>query len=258
MYPKPKKSLGQNFLVDKNIQQKIITACQLETSDTILEIGPGTGELTRLISPQVKKLYAFEIDSRLSRQLKKEFSDRQNTQIIHMDILKVKLEEYLTNRTKVIGNIPYYISTPIIERFLNYKQNVDRIFLTVQKEFAERVAALPGSKTYGSLSCFIQYHARPQLMFKISSSCFFPKPKVDSYFLELKILTKPLVEVTDEKAFFHIIRTAFNQRRKTLRNSLKNTIPKEKMDLFFTRFAINPNIRPEDLSLQDFANLNKV
>ncbi len=258
MYPKPKKSLGQNFLVDNNIKQKIITACQLKPSDTVLEIGPGTGELTRLISPRVKQLYAFEIDSRLYPQLKKEFSDCSNTEIINKDILKVKLEEYIKDRIKVIGNIPYYISTPIIEKFLSYKQNVDTIFLTVQKEFAERVAASPGSKKYGALSCFIQYHARPQLVFKISSGCFFPRPKVDSYFLELKILATPSVEVNDEEAFFHIIRTAFNQRRKTLKNSLKNTIPKEKMELFFTRFTINPNIRPEDLSLQDFAKLANV
>ncbi|MFH1199292.1 MAG: 16S rRNA (adenine(1518)-N(6)/adenine(1519)-N(6))-dimethyltransferase RsmA [Candidatus Omnitrophota bacterium] len=257
MRPKPIKALGQNFLIDQNIQRKIIASCQLGLSDTIIEIGPGRGELTNLLVGAVKSLYAFEKDSRLAQTLEDSFKGRVDIKIINKDILKVDLNKYIESKKKikVIGNIPYYISTPIIEKLLEHRNIIDTIFITVQKEFAERIVANPGPKIYGSLSCFVQYYSNPKILFTISNSCFRPKPKVDSVFLELKVLPEPSVKVNDEDLFFKIIRAAFNQRRKTLRNSLEGVISKEKLEIFFAENNINPNIRPEQLSLKYFSDL---
>lgn len=257
MQPKPIKSLGQNFLIDQNIQKKIIASCELDVSDTVVEIGPGRAELTNLLVDRVKSIYAFEKDSRLAHVLEGCFRNRTDIKIVNKDFLKVDLNEYINsrNKIKVIGNIPYYISTPLIEKLLEYRNKIDSIFITVQKEFAQRVVAGPGSKTYGSLSCFVQYYTQPRILFTISNSCFCPKPKVDSAFLELKILPEPSVKVVDEELFFKIIRTAFNQRRKTLRNSLRGIVSKKTLERFFAENNINSNIRPEQLSLESFSDL---
>lgn len=257
MCPKPIKALGQNFLIDQNIQRKIIASCRLELSDTVVEIGPGRGELTNLLVGQVKSIYAFEKDSKLASALEGNFKNRIDIEIVNNDFLKVDLNKYFKskNKIKIIGNIPYYISTPIIEKLLEYRDKIDSIFITVQKEFAERVVANPGPKIYGSLSCFVQYYTCPKILFTISSSCFRPKPKVDSAFLELKVLPEPSVKVSDEELFFKIIRAAFNQRRKTLRNSLEDIISKDNLERFFIKNNLNSNIRPEQLSLKYFADL---
>jgi len=259
---KPKKSLGQNFLTDKNIQTKIINACGLTPEDTVLEIGSGRGEITKLIAPRVKHLAALEIDSSLCRQLEDSLKEYKNTEIINIDILKFDFKKYFKSakikKLKIIGNIPYYISTPIIEELLKHRGKIETVFITVQKEFADRIAAGPGSKTFGSLSCFIQYYAEPKILFLIKKNSFFPPPKIDSCLLRLKVRNKPIIKVRDEKLFFDIIRAAFNKRRKTLRNSLRDKFPPEKLALFFSKFSINPNIRPEDLGLEDFANLSNL
>jgi len=258
MRTKPKKSLGQNFLIDQNVQRKIISSCGLQTSDVVLEIGAGRGELTSLLVGNVSKIYAFEIDRCLFDELKAKFKDNTNIEIINGDILKVDLAQMLKKeklKIKVIANIPYYISTPIIEKLFEIKEKIGEIFITVQKEFCERVTADPGSKKFGSLSCFIQYYVKAKILFTIQNSSFWPKPKVDSSFLRLEILSKPSVKVGDEKLLFKVIRAAFNQRRKTLRNSLENIAAKEKLCKYFEINNINPNIRPEDLSLENFARL---
>ncbi len=257
---KPKKSLGQNFLSDRNILGKIVDSCGLTAADTVLEIGAGRGELTRLIAPKVKKLYAFEIDSSLIPLLNESLRDAGNTQIIHQDILKARFLRYIKVRDGkviVVGNIPYYISTPILEKLFEAGKHIKRIYLTVQKEFAQRVVAVPGSKTYGSLSCFVQYHGRAKIKFIIRKGSFFPAPKVDSAFLEIELRNKPLLKKLDEERFFTVVRAAFNQRRKTLRNSLLGVIMPDKLNEYLARQNISLDIRPEELSLDSFLGLAK-
>lgn len=254
------RSLGQNFLVDQNIRLKILGALDLKPSDIILEIGSGKGELTSLISQRVNKIYSLEIDKRLYSVLNESFRAERNIRVINQDILKFDLSQFIKiekikTRIKVFGNIPYYVSSPIIEHLLNFRANLSAIYISVQKEFAERVVASPGPKDYGAFSCFVQYYTLPKIIFGISKHCFKPSPKVESSFLELKIREVPAVYVKDESAFFKIIRTAFNQRRKVLRNSLLGVVTPEVLDIFFNEFALSRGIRPEDLTLENFAFL---
>ncbi|MBM3246245.1 MAG: ribosomal RNA small subunit methyltransferase A [Candidatus Omnitrophica bacterium] len=253
----PKKKLGQNFLVDKNIQKKIIAAAELKKDDIVLEIGAGRGELTRCIAQKVARVYALEIDRSLCDILKGNLKEYKNTVVINEDVLKFNLKRHFRGqaRIKVMGNIPYYITTPIIERLFKFKDKINTVFFTVQKEFGRRMTAACGSKEYGSFSCFLQYYAQPKIIFIIKKNCFFPAPKVDSCFLRLDIRQKPPVKLKDEQLFFQIIRRAFNQRRKTLRNSLKGSVYASKLERFFREYRIDPNTRPERLSLKDFANL---
>lgn len=258
MYIKPKKSLGQHFLIDKNIQTKIIDSCQLDCDDIILEIGSGRGELTWLMVDKVKKLYSLEIDHNLYSILRKKAKDFKNIKVIHKDILKFNLNRYFsrgTKKIKVVGNVPYYISTPIIEHLLKYKNKISSIFMTVQKEFAQRIVSHPGSKEYGSLSCFLQYYTEPRVMFYIKKNSFYPSPKIDSALLKLTIRPTPLNKPNNEKLLFRLIRAAFSKRRKTLRNSLEGVIPPRKLETFFDEYSINKDTRPEDLGIIDFINL---
>jgi len=280
---KPKKRLGQNFLTDKNIQRKIIASLALEPSDVILEIGAGTGVLTGLIASRAKKVYAIEIDPGLCAVLQNNLSysgthnliaplekkNRQlsnvspelpysNVKVINEDILKFDLVKHIRKsavKLKVVGNIPYYISSPIIEYLFKYKDIISEIFLTLQKEFAVRLCALSGSKDYGAFSCFMQYYSEPKVIFEIKKSCFFPVPKVDSSFVKLAMRMQPPVIPKNEELLFKIIRAAFNQRRKVLKNSLEGLIKKERLQDFFVKYSVNINTRPEELSLEDFSRL---
>lgn len=262
MRVKPKKSLGQNFLADKNIRQKIIRACGLANEDIILEIGAGYGDFTVQLAACAKKVYALEIDQRLYPDLEKNLSAYNNCKIIKSDILKFDIagflrEEKIKQKIKVIGNIPYYISSPIIERLIDYRNNIGEVFMTVQKEFGRRVCAAPGSKEYGSFSCFTQYYACCRILFEINRGCFKPVPKVDSSFLSLEFREKPPVKVEDEAVFFKLIRAAFNQRRKTLRNSLEGLLDLRELERALNSAGIDRNARPEDLSLEQFAKLTQ-
>ncbi len=262
MYIKQKKSLGQNFLVDKNIQKKIIRACNLTNQDIVLEIGAGFGNFSALLAPVVKKMYALEIDQRLYPYLEQSLILQDNCQVIKSDILKFNLNKFLKDsainqKIKVIGNIPYYISSPIIEHLISYRDDISVAFMTVQKEFGRRVVAVPGSKEYGSFSCFVQYYTFAKILFEIKKGCFKPSPKVDSCFLSLKFRDKPIVETDNEERLFKLIRTAFNQRRKTLRNSLEGFIEQEELKRFLDESGIDKNVRPEELSLKQFAELVK-
>jgi 16S rRNA (adenine1518-N6/adenine1519-N6)-dimethyltransferase len=258
MHLKPKKSLGQNFLVDKNIRNKIISACGFGNSDVILEIGAGRGQMTRLIAERAALVYALEIDPQLCQMLKDSTQDIRNLKIVNEDILKFNLTAYfakMTQKIKVFGNIPYYISSGIIAHLIKHRNIIEEVFLTVQKEFAQRACAKPGSKDYGSFSCFVQYYACAKILFPIKNTSFLPKPKVDSSFLRLNLMAEPKIKVSDEEFFFKLIRAAFNKRRKTLRNSLKDIIRPEKLSGFLRGQGINRDIRPERLSLDDFADL---
>jgi len=258
MRVKPKKQLGQNFLFDKNIQKKIVDALELKPTDTVLEIGAGYGQITRLIAGKADSVYAVEVDKRLSEILKEEFKGYPNIKLLCEDILGLDLGKILPKKgakVKVFGNIPYYITTPIITRLFGYRQNLEAIFIMVQKEFARRICAVPGSKDYGAFSCFVQYYGQPKIIFFIKKGAFRPSPKVDSAFIKVNVLRRPPVKLNNEGLFFKVIRASFNQRRKILKNSLQEIIAPRELEVFFSRYHINPNIRPESLSLQDFAKL---
>lgn len=258
MLIKPKKKLGQNFLTDKNILRKLVASYGLSGSERVLEIGAGYGELTRLIAPHVRDLYALEIDRGLAGILKDNTSGQRNIKVINRDILKFDPRVYFKGtkgKIKVIGNIPYYITTPIIETIIGCRDKISSAFITVQKEFAERITAAKGGKEYGSFSCFVQYYTEPKVLFAIKKNSFFPPPKVDSCLLRLKMREAPAVKVKDEKVFFKIIRAAFNQRRKTLRRSLRGILPAQKLNAFLSASPAGPDARPEELSLSDFARL---
>jgi len=261
MQTKAKKSLGQNFLIDRNIQRKIIDACKLACEDIVLEIGPGRGELTNLIARAgVKKLYAVELDALLAQTLTKAFQDTSRVEIISGDILKVDLEKYFRGfkNLKVVGNIPYYITTPILERVVTLRDTIALALFTVQKEFARRIVATPGSKEYGSFSCFVRYYADARILFSIPRTCFRPMPEVDSCVLKLAPRYWRGAAPLNEKMLFRIIRSAFNQRRKTLRNSLKESLPPHILGIFFETRHIGPNTRPEQISLDDFITLTNL
>lgn len=256
MHIKPKKSLGQNFLIDRNIQNKIIENIDLDPADTILEIGPGEGAITGLLCRNAAKVFAVEIDRSLCALLTSKFAAVQNLSVINADFLKFDLRSLPPgNKLKVIGNIPYYITSPIVEHLLFYRERITDIYLTVQKEFANRMAADPGSKVYGSFSCFVQYYTQPEILFLIKKNSFHPPPKVDSCFMRMKLREEPAVKVKNEAMLFKIIRTAFGQRRKTMKNGLEELIPNRQLEQFFRQYDIDPRIRAEDLALQDFANL---
>ena len=247
-----KKHLGQNFLYDSSILNRIIQAAELSAEDTIVEIGPGPGRLTKMLAEKAKRLIAIELDPELYERLKGDFIAYRNVEIIHEDALKFPFETI--GSFKVVANIPYYITTPIIFRLLEARGYLRSMTLTTQKEVAERIAAEPGGKYYGVLTIMIQYFAQPELKFIIPKEAFRPIPKVDSAVVHMKILERPRVMVRDEKMFFKLVRTAFSQRRKTLSNSLKGL--GEDIREVMISAGIDPQRRPETLSLEEFAKLS--
>ena len=251
---RPKKHLGQNFLADIHIQQKIVQSCDFSVDDMVLEIGPGQGVLTRLIAPKVKRLICIETDRDLIEPL--QASLPASVEIIHGDFLKMEMD-HLPSGIKVIGNIPYYISTPIIEKLIENRSKVSTVFLTVQLEFGERLTAKSGGKDYGSLSCFAQYYADLKMLFKIKNTCFKPAPKVDSSFLRMTMKSPTEASASSQDFLFKLIQTAFQQRRKNIVNSLKSLVGKEKLEQSLKATGINPNARAENLTLSNYIALSK-
>ncbi|NLE65169.1 MAG: ribosomal RNA small subunit methyltransferase A [Elusimicrobia bacterium] len=249
-----KKRLGQNFLVDRRVLSRIVEACDLSPEETVLEIGPGQGALTCVIMPCVRELIAVEADRQLVERLTGEFSGT-NLRIVHADFLKFGLGD-LPGPLKVVGNLPYYISTPIITKVLENRERFTSLFMTVQLEFGERLLAPVGSKQYSSFTCWVNYFAKPTMLFKIRPGAFRPVPKVESCFMRLDMRRDPAVPVRDELLFLRIIRTAFLQRRKTLANALGVVAPKDVLMEACRRADISPGLRPEDLSLEDYARLS--
>jgi 16S rRNA (adenine1518-N6/adenine1519-N6)-dimethyltransferase len=234
--------------------EKIIRCTRLEAADTVLEIGPGQGAITRLIAPKVKRLIAVEKDARLAGSLQKEF-DATNVEIVHGDILKFPLHS-LTSTIKVIGNLPYHISTPIIEKLITERESIASFHIMLQKEYAQRLCAASGSKEYGALSCFLQYHADVTLEFLIAKGSFRPSPKVDSAFLTGRFYGQRPIEAVDEALLFKVIRSGFGQRRKTLENALKGAFNKESLHEAAQKAKIDLKKRAEELSLDDFVRLS--
>lgn len=259
------KKFGQNFLIDSNILEKIIDAAQVTQEDCVLEIGPGIGTMTRYLAERAKKVVAVEIDKNLIPILQDTLMDRPNVTLIHSDILKVDINRIVVEENggcpiKVVANLPYYITTPIIMALFENHIAIQNITIMVQKEVADRMQAGPGSKDYGALSLAVQYYAKPEVITKVPASCFMPKPNVDSTVIRLTKYEKPPVEVKSEAYLFAIIRASFNQRRKTLVNGLVNAgklgVSKEKVTEVLGHMGLSPMIRGEALNLEQFTELS--
>lgn len=254
---KQKKSLGQVFLVNQGVYDKIVESLALASTDTVLEIGPGKGILTQKIAPHVKKLIAVEIDTELCAHLAKDLKSFPNTTVVNQDILMFDMQKHFANeRIKAVGNIPYYISTSIIEFLMAHLHTISIMHLMLQREFAQRVVAAVGSPDRSSLSCYVQYYTEPKTLFYVKKGSFRPMPKIDSAFVRLVPRAKPAVSVDHEIFFFKVIRASFMHRRKTLRNSLDGVVSQQYLSEFFKKFSVDQNIRPQCLTLQDFANLS--
>lgn len=257
------KSLGQNFLVDKSILDRIIEGAELTKEDYVLEIGPGMGSMTQRLCESAAKVVAVEIDKKLIPVLNVTLSEFDNVTVINNDVLRVDLksilEEYFGSKpVKVVANLPYYITTPIIMKLLEDRLNLTSITIMVQKEVGDRIKAAPGGKDYGALSVAVQYYANPKQLLLVPPHSFIPQPEVDSVVLKLDILTEPAVAVNDEKLFFRVVKAAFGQRRKTLLNALTAGnlgLSKEQLKAVLERVDIDENRRGETLSLQEFANI---
>ncbi|WP_343210338.1 16S rRNA (adenine(1518)-N(6)/adenine(1519)-N(6))-dimethyltransferase RsmA [Anaerolentibacter hominis] len=256
------KKFGQNFLIDTRVLDKIIAAAGLTKDDMVLEIGPGIGTMTQYLCESAREVVAVEIDQNLIPILKDTLSGYDNVEILNQDILKMDIQELIDRKNggkpiKVVANLPYYITTPIIMGLLESHVPVENITVMVQKEVAERMQTGPGTKDYGALSLGVQYYASPYLAANVPPNCFMPRPNVGSAVIRLTLHEKPVVEVKDEKLMFQIIRAVFNQRRKTLVNSLNNSpvisIPKEKIEQAVRKMGKSPTVRGETFTLEDFA-----
>ena len=255
------KKFGQNFLIDTHVLEKIISAAGITKNDCVLEIGPGIGTMTQYLAENAGHVVAVEIDRNLIPILKETLADYDNVTVINEDILRVDIkalaEEYNGGKPiKVVANLPYYITTPIIMGLFESGVPIDNITVMVQKEVAERMVAEPGHKIYGALSVSVQYYTQPQMLFEISPKCFMPAPEVTSAVVAMDVRQQPPVDLIDEKRFFQVVKAAFQQRRKTFSNALKNTgMSKEQIAQVLEKTGIDGKRRGETLSLQEFADI---
>jgi 16S rRNA (adenine1518-N6/adenine1519-N6)-dimethyltransferase len=257
---RPRKRLGQNFLIDGNIRAKIIEASGAAPGVNVLEIGPGMGVLTGSLAATGANLTCVEIDNQLADYLKSALTT-PNVKVVTADFLKADIPEILGDKKPwtVVANLPYYITSPILARLLENKQWFDEIIVMVQREVAARLMAPPGGGDYGSFSVFVQYHCEVESVTRVSRNCFYPPPEVDSEVIRLTVREKPAIKVCDEKLYFEIVRSAFGKRRKTLLNSLAGSTTlfwdKGRAQRVIDRAGIDPNRRAETLSLEEFARL---
>lgn len=261
------KKFGQNFLVDSNVLENIIEKAGITEDDLVLEIGPGIGTMTQYLCESAREVVAIEIDETLIPILNYTLEDYDNVEIINDDALKTDIEKIVKKKNsgkpiKVVANLPYYITTPIIMGLLEGKAPIESITIMVQKEVAERMQTGPGSKDYGALSLAVQYYADANILMTVPASCFMPRPKVDSSVIKLDIYDKPPVDVCDEEMMFKIIRASFNQRRKTLVNGLKNAsnlpFTKEEIEESIEKLGEDVRVRGEKLTLEQFAKLTNI
>lgn len=262
---RPKKRFGQNFLLDQRIIQGIVDAAQLTRADTVVEIGPGLGSLTTSLAQKAGNVLAIEIDGDLITPLEETMAAFPNCKLIQGDILDMDLDQQLKETFpdghfpyKIVANLPYYITTPIIMSLLEQKCQCQTMILMMQKEVGERIEAKPGTKAYGALSVAVQYYTEPEMVLKVPPSSFRPAPEVDSVVMRLRVRDQPAVTPHDEKLFFQVVRAAFGQRRKTLTNALAsrfNQIPKKVLVAIIQEAGIDPQTRGETLGLEEFATL---
>lgn len=261
------KKFGQNFLIDIHVLDKIIDKAHITGEDFVLEIGPGIGTMTQYLCERAREVTAVEIDSHLIPILEETLGKYSNIEIIHGDILKLDIAKLALEKNggrpiKVVANLPYYITTPIIMGLFESRIPMDSITVMVQKEVAERMQALPGSKDYGALTLAVQYYAKAEIVANVPPNCFIPRPKVGSAVIRLNRHEAPPVEVEDEKFMFKVIRASFNQRRKTLANGLNNAgdihLGKDEIKKCVQELGVSETIRGEALTLEQFARLSNI
>ncbi|KAF0993460.1 16S rRNA (adenine(1518)-N(6)/adenine(1519)-N(6))-dimethyltransferase RsmA [Geobacillus sp. TFV-3] len=262
-----KKSLGQNFLIDANILRKIVDVADISPDTGVIEIGPGIGALTEQLARRAKKVVAFEIDGRLLPILADTLSPYDNVRIFHQDVLKADLHDVIAEELAdvsdrmVVANLPYYVTTPIIMKLLTDRLPIRGMVVMLQKEVADRLAAKPGTKDYGSLTIAVQYYTEAEVVMTVPRTVFMPKPNVDSAVIRLVKRQHPPVVVDDEVVFFQVVRASFAQRRKTLFNNLTNNLPggkenKEQIERVLVALGIDPRRRGETLDIAEFASLS--
>lgn len=261
------KKLGQNFLIDDDIIQNIIDAAELKETDLVIEIGPGLGTLTSKLLEKAGKVIAIELDEKMLKVLNDRFSLYNNFILINNDVLKVDLNKIIEENleqlksVKIVANLPYYITTPIIMKLLESKLKIETIMVMVQKEVADRITATPGDKLSGAITYSVDYYAKAEEVVFVSKSCFMPSPEVDSTVIKLEIRKEPKVNVLNEEMFFKVIKASFMQRRKTLINGLMNSgiiKDREKLNAILKEANIDSNIRGEKLTIEQFANLSNL
>ena len=261
------KKFGQNFLIDGHVLDKIIAGAGVTKDDMVLEIGPGIGTMTQYLAEAAGKVVAVEIDRNLLPILQETLSDYDNVKVIHADVLSLDLEKLVQEENggrpiKVVANLPYYITTPIIMALFEQHVPLANVTVMVQKEVAARMKSGPGSKDYGALSLAVQYYAEPYIVANVPCNCFMPRPNVDSAVIRLTRYEEPPVQVKDEKMLFKIIRASFNQRRKTLQNGLNNSselnFTKDQSAAAIAAAGFSPSVRGEALTLEQFARLTDI
>ena len=261
------KKYGQNFLIEPQVLETIVDAAHIQADDCVLEIGPGIGTMTQYLAEQAREVVAVEIDKALIPILQDTLSEYPNVTIINEDILKVDLEKLVKEKNdgrpvKVVANLPYYITTPIIMQLFESHVPLHSITIMVQTEVAQRMQVGPGTKDYGALSLAVQYYSRPEIITHVPPTCFIPRPNVGSTVIRLTRYEKPPVEAADESFLFSLIRASFNQRRKTLQNGLNNApelpFSKEKVAAAIARMGLPASVRGEALTLSQFAELSDI
>lgn len=258
-----KKNKGQNFLIDKNILNKIVASANIKSDDIVLEIGAGVGNLTHIIAEKARYVYANEIDKKLLPILHNNLSSFNNIKIISDDFLEINLNELFKNfyphcKIKIVANIPYNISTLIISKIFENKKFFNVAILTLQKEFAERLVAEPSTQNYGRLSLFTKFHSSPEILFNIKKTCFFPQPKVTSSVVRLN-LKDNIWNIKDNDLFFKIISVSFQHRRKTIKNALLDFFEnKNNIEEILLKCNINPKSRPQTLSIDDYISISNM
>lgn len=256
------KGYGQNFLIDQNVVDGILEKAEVNKDDLIIEIGPGLGNLTSPLLENAGKVICIELDPKMVSILTDRFSLYENFELINEDVLKVDLNKIIEENSnfksaKVVANLPYYITTPIIMKLLEDKLNLESITVMVQKEVADRLTDRPGGKEVGAITYSINYYTNPETIIDVPRDSFIPAPNVDSAVIKLDVLKEPKVKVSDEELFFKIIKFSFLQKRKTLMNSLSNSglIPKDYLEEVLNELGIDLRVRAEQLTLEDFANI---
>lgn len=257
------KGFGQNFIINPGVPAKIVDAAGIDRSYGVIEIGPGIGVLTKEMAQRAGKVVAIEVDKRLPPVLEETLAGFDNVKVVLQDVLKTDLralveQEFPGMPVAVCANLPYYITSPIIMKLLEDKLPVDNITVMVQKEAAERLAAIPGTRESGAVSCAVRYFANPRMMFTVQAGSFYPAPKVTSAVVRMEIRPTPAVQVPDEKAYFALVRAAFGQRRKTAANSIAAglKLPRPQVAAALEAAGLDPRVRPEQLTLEDFAALD--
>ncbi|KPL02315.1 MAG: hypothetical protein AMJ90_06235 [candidate division Zixibacteria bacterium SM23_73_2] len=256
---RPKKSLSQNFLVNDFAAKRIVDSLDLKEDEIVLEIGPGKGALTRHLVKKSKRVIGVEIDKNLCKFLEDKFKDKRNLIVVNKDVLKINLDDFASrdDKIKIVGNLPYKITSPVLSLLLDKKDLIKQCVLMVQKEVAERLCAELGTKNWSSLSVAVQLYSDVKMLFRLKPTSFFPPPKVFSKVIKMVFLKKPRVKIEDEKFFLKVVKASFAQRRKTILNSLSSNLGLEKsvVLLALNKAKIDPKRRAESLSLEEFGEL---